>query len=87
MPLSATTTCREDGVGSPRELGDVCRHACRGRRIEPTVLLAGFGGCRTGKAIGVQGADVWIEDVGGMSVAFVRIERQIDARAREAKSY
>lgn len=83
LPSNTTTTSREDGVWSPQELGNVW-HACWGCWIEPAVLLAGFGGCRVGEALGVQGGDVRIEQVAGTSVAFVRIERQIDVRAREA---
>ena len=82
LPSNTTTTSREDGVWSPQELGNVW-HACWGCWIEPAVLLAGFGGCRVGEALGVQGGDVRIEQVTGTSVAFVRIERQIDVRARE----
>ncbi len=82
LPSSATTAHRDDGVWSPAELGDVW-HACWGTWIEPAVLLAGFGGCRVGEALGVQAGDLQFTSIGCVPIVFARIERQIDAQGRE----
>ena len=83
LPSASTVSRREDGIWSCDELGDVWR-ACWGAWFESAFLLAGFGGCRVGEALGVRGDDVRLEQVNGVSMTFVRIERQIDARSREA---
>lgn len=83
FPSSSTTQRREDGVWSPTELGDVW-HACWGTWFEAAMLLAGFGGCRVGEALGVRTGDVRSEVIRGVTIAFVRIERQIDGQAKEA---
>lgn len=82
LPSSSTVNHQEDGVWSVEELGDVWR-ACWGTWFEPAMLLAGFGGCRVGESLGARASDVRFELVGGVPIAFVHIERQIDARARE----
>ena len=82
LPSSATTTHRDDGVWSPAELGDVWR-ACWGTWIEPAMLLAGFGGCRVGEALGARAGDLQFASIGCVPIVFVRIKRQIDAQGRE----
>lgn len=83
LPSHSTVKRREDGVWTPEELGQVWQ-VCWGDWIEPAVLLLGFGGCRVGEALGVRASDVRGETIDEIFVAFVRIERQIDSRAREA---
>jgi integrase len=82
LPSPTTTSHREDGVWSPQELGEVWR-ASWGTWFEPAVLLAGFGGCRVGEALGVRSDCVRHEDVNGVPITFVRIVRQIDSQAHE----
>lgn len=83
LPSPGTVRRREDGVWSPAELGRVWR-ACWGTWLEPAFLLAGFGGCRVGEALGVRVGDVRGDVVSGVPVALVRVERQIDSQGKEA---
>lgn len=83
LPSASTTQPREDGIWTADELGDVW-HACWDTWFEAAVLLAGFGGCRVGEALGVKANDVRLDTACDTPIAFVRIERQIDARAAEA---
>ncbi len=83
LPSRSTIDKREDGVWSTNELGDVW-HACHKTWFEPAVLLAGFGGCRVGEALGVRAGDVRLDCVCNVPIAFARIERQISAQAEEA---
>lgn len=83
LPSRSTTAQRENDVWTPNELGDVWR-ACWGSWIEPAVLLAGFGSCRVGEALGVRADDVRILTVKDVPIATVCIERQIDGGAKVA---
>lgn len=80
LPSSTTVQRRESGVWTVEELGEVWK-ACWGTWFEPAMLLAGFGGCRVGKAMAVRSGDVRVERIRDTTVAFVRIERQVDAHA------
>lgn len=84
LPSSTTTTHRDDGVWSPAALGDVW-HACWGTWFEPAVLIAGFGGCRVGEALGVRAGDLQYALVSSVPITFVRIQRQIDGQGQEVE--
>ena len=84
LPSSTTTTHRDDGVWSPAALGDVW-HACWGTWFEPAVLIAGFGGCRVGEALGVRASDLQYALVSSVPITFVRIQRQIDGQGQEVE--
>lgn len=76
MPSPSTVKRRDDGVWSLDELGELWQRV-RGAWFEPAFLLAAFGSCRVGEALGVTAADVELRDVGGVPLALVRIDRQV----------
>lgn len=78
MPSRQTVERHDNGVWSLSQLGDVWR-IIRGQWFEGAFLLSAFGGMRVGEALGVRCEDVSVSDAGGVPVALVRVERQVDA--------
>ena len=85
MPPKSTSKTLDDGAWSPDELVEVWR-ACVGTPLEAVVLLCGFGSCRLGEALGARPSDVELREVGGIPIACVRIDSQIDGRGRDTNS-
>ena len=82
MPAKSTSKTLDDGAWSPDELVEVWR-ACVGTPLEAVVLLCGFGSLRLGEALGIRPADVDRGEVGGVTVAYVTVDSQIDASGTE----
>lgn len=76
MPSPSTVKRRDGGVWSLAELGELWARIC-GEWWEPAFVLAAFGSCRVGEALGVQAGDVERRMVDGVPLALVRIERQV----------
>lgn len=80
MPSQSSVNKRDNDPWAVEELMDVCR-AVKGLWLEPAVLLAAFGSCRLGEALGVAADDVslrWVEvDDKKIPVATVPIKGQI----------
>lgn len=76
MPSKSTVRRRDDGIWSLSELGELWSRV-RGEWWEPAFLLAAFGSCRVGEALGVMAGDVERRVVRDVPLALVRIERQV----------
>ncbi len=85
MPSKSGKATMDRGVWTLDELGEVWR-AVHGEWFEAAFLLAAFGGCRVGEALGVRSEDVTITDVGGIPVALVAIERQVPSMGAEVRT-
>lgn len=85
MPSKSGKATMDRGVWTLDELGEVWR-AVHGEWLEAAFLLAAFGGCRVGEALGVRSEDVTITDVGGVPVALVAIERQVPSMGAEVRT-
>ena len=76
MPPKSTVQRRDAGIWTLPELVALMGEL-RGAWFEPAFLLAAFGSCRVGEALGVMAGDVSLRVVDGVSVAVARIERQV----------
>lgn len=76
MPSKATVECRDDGVWTLAQLGELWRIA-HGSWIEAAFLLAAFGGMRVGESLGVRSVDVSVTEVCGQQVTMVTVRRQV----------
>ena len=76
MPSKSTITHKDDGVWTLSQLTTVWDKA-RGEWFEGAFICAAFGGCRVGESIGVQVNDIERIDFDGLTVAVVRIRRQV----------
>lgn len=76
MPSASTVAERDKYVWGLDDLGRVWA-ALRGSWIEPAFLLAAFGSCRTGEAMGPTGGDVKLVHVEGVPVAIVNVDKQV----------
>ena len=77
MPSKSTVDSRDKGVWTLAELADAWR-SLDGHWVEPAFLLAGYGGCRVGEALGVRAGDVELREVDGVPVALADVQRQVD---------
>ena len=77
MPPKSTVRRRDKGVWTLAELMRLW-DGVRGEWFEPAFVLAAFGGCRVGESLGALARDVELRVVGGVPVALVSIERQVD---------
>lgn len=76
MPPKSTVRRRDDGTWTLTELLALSDDL-RGQWFEAAFLLAAFGSCRVGEALGVTAGDVELREVGGVPVALVPIVRQV----------
>jgi integrase len=53
-------------------------HGCSGEWWEAAYILAAFGGCRVGEALGATGRDVRMVEMHGVEAAVVSINKQIN---------
>lgn len=77
MPSKSTVRQRDAGIWTLAELRGMSA-AAAGEWWEPAFLLSAFGGLRVGESLGIRASDVGLRDVGGVPVAYVRVERQVD---------
>jgi hypothetical protein len=77
MPSKSTVTERDKGVWTLEELCGVWRvvHDVA-EWMEPSFILAAFGGCRVGESLGPYAGEVELMEVFGVQLALVPIERQ-----------
>lgn len=76
MPSGSTVARKDGGCWCVDDLGRVWR-AMRGTWAEPAFILAAFGSCRVGEALGVRADDVHAYDHAGVRCAIVEIKRQV----------
>lgn len=78
MPSKGTVARRDTGVWTLDELGVVWRAVLDGAPwMEPSFLVAAFGGARVSESLGVVAGEVGRMDVGGVPLALVPIVRQV----------
>lgn len=82
LPGRSTVSQRDKGTWTLAELEGVWRRV-HGTWMEAAFILAAFGSCRVGEALGPKAGEVELTEVRGVPVAVVPIRRQVEHRGAE----
>lgn len=80
MPSKSTVRARDKGIWTLDELRELWGKIRGGEEgwLEGAFLLSAFGGLRVGEALGVRTEDVTTDEIGGVPVSLVSVNRQVD---------
>jgi integrase len=76
MPSNSTVRTRDKGIWTLDELRELWGRVS-GEWFEGAFLLSAFGGLRTGEALGVRSEDVTTDEISGVPVALVSVNKQV----------